>query len=71
MIHTKICYAKLVYSFPLTQKEEPVLGKVILWISAIVFVPYGLLCLFNPALPAGYAGLTMGSGDALVEIGAM
>jgi hypothetical protein len=48
-----------------------VLGKVILWISAIVFIPYGLLCLFNPALPAGYAGLTMTSGDAFVEIGAM
>jgi hypothetical protein len=48
-----------------------VLGKVILWISAVVFIPYGLLCLFDPALPAGYAGLTMHSGDAFVEIGAM
>jgi len=51
--------------------EQRMLGKVILWISAIVFIPYGLLCLFNPALPAGYAGLTIGSGDAFVEIGAM
>ena len=47
------------------------LGKVILWISAIVFIPYGLLCLFNPALPAGYASLTIASGDAYAEIGAM
>jgi hypothetical protein len=52
-------------------KENTVLGKVILWISAIVFIPYGLLCLFDPALPAGYAGLTMGSGDAFAETGAM
>jgi hypothetical protein len=48
-----------------------VLGKVILWISAIVFIPYGLLCLFDPALPAGYAGLVLGSGDAFAEMGAM
>lgn len=47
------------------------LGKVILWISALVFVVYGLMCLFSPALPAGYAGLTMNTGDAFVEIGAM
>lgn len=47
------------------------LGKVILWISALIFVVYGLMCLFSPALPAGYAGLTMDTGDAFVEIGAM
>ncbi len=47
------------------------LGKAILWISAIVFIPYGLLCVFDPALPAGYAGLVMSSGDAFVEVGAM
>ena len=58
-------------AFTFTHGESAVLGKVILWVSAIVFIPYGLLCLFDPALPAGYAGLTMGSGDAFVEIGAM
>ncbi len=58
-------------AFALICMEKLVLGKVILWISAIVFIPYGLLCLLDPALPAGYAGLTMGSGDAFVEIGAM
>jgi len=47
------------------------LGKFVLWISAIVFVAYGLLCLFSPALPAGYAGLEFVTGDALPEIGAM
>lgn len=47
------------------------LGKVILWVSAVVFITYGLLCLFNPALPAGYAGLTLRSGDAFAEMGAM
>jgi hypothetical protein len=48
-----------------------VLGKVILWISALIFIVYGLMCLFSPALPTNYAGLTMNSGDAFVEIGAM
>jgi hypothetical protein len=48
-----------------------VLGKVILWASALMFVTYGLTCLFSPQLPAGYAGLTMNTGDAFVEIGAM
>ncbi len=47
------------------------LGKIILWISAIVFIAYGLACFFSPALPAGYAGLEMTNGDAFAEIGAM
>jgi len=47
------------------------LGKFILWLSAVVFIAYGLVCLFAPALPAGYAGLEFFSGDALPEIGAM
>jgi len=47
------------------------LGKFILWISAAIFISYGLVCFFSPAVPAGYAGLDMTSGDALVEIGAM
>jgi hypothetical protein len=48
-----------------------VLGKIVLWISAIVFISYGLACLASPALPAGYAGLSMTNGDAFAEIGAM
>lgn len=47
------------------------LGKFVLWLSAIVFMAYGLFCLFSPALPAGYAGLEFATGDALPEIGAM
>lgn len=47
------------------------LGKVILWISAIGFIAYGLACLVSPALPTEYAGLGMNTGDAYVEIGAM
>jgi hypothetical protein len=47
------------------------LGKIILWVSAIVFIAYGLACLVSPAIPAGYAGLVIGTGDAFAEIGAM
>ena len=47
------------------------LGKIILWISAIIFISYGLTCLYSPDIPAGYAGLSMTNGDAFVEIGAM
>ena len=47
------------------------LGKIILWISGVVFIAYGLACFFAPALPAGYAGLDMTNGDAFAEIGAM
>jgi hypothetical protein len=52
-------------------KENNVLGKVLLWVSAIGFIAYGVMCLFSPALPTGYTGLSMNSGDALVEICAM
>lgn len=47
------------------------LGKFILWLSASMFIAYGLACLFSPALPAGYAGLQFVSSDAVPEIGAM
>ena len=47
------------------------LGKIILWISAIAFTSYGLVCFFNPQAPAGFAGLVMTNGDAYAEIGAM
>ncbi|MEH6581574.1 MAG: DUF4345 family protein [Halioglobus sp.] len=46
-------------------------GKIILWISAIIFISYGLTCLYSPDIPAAYAGLSMTNGDAFVEIGAM
>ena len=47
------------------------LGKIILWVSAITFISYGLACFFAPGLPAGYAGLVISNGDAFSEIGAM
>ncbi len=47
------------------------LGKIILWLSAVMFIGYGLACFFSPGLPAGYAGLVMSTGDAFSEIGAM
>ena len=47
------------------------LGKILLWVSAIVFIAYGVACLISPELPADYAGLAMNSGDAFAEIGAM
>ena len=47
------------------------LGKIVLWISTITFISYGLVCLISPAVPAGYAGLEMISGDGYAEIGAM
>ena len=34
-----------------------VLAKIVLWISAIAFIGYGLVCLVSPDIPAGYAGL--------------
>ena len=46
-------------------------GKIILWLSAIIFIVYGLACLFSPELPAGYAGLGILTGDGYAEIGAM
>ena len=47
------------------------LGKVILWVSALAFIPYGLLCLFSPTVPADFAGLAIISGDGFAEMGAM
>jgi Domain of unknown function (DUF4345) len=47
------------------------LGKFVLWLSAILFIGYGLACLVSPGLPAGYAGLALTNGDALAEMGAM
>ena len=47
------------------------LGKIILWLSAIVLIAYGLVSFFAPSVPAGYAGMALNSGDAFAEIGAM
>lgn len=47
------------------------LGKIVLWLSALIFGSYGIACLISPELPAGYAGLTITNGDAFAEMGAM
>lgn len=47
------------------------LGKTVLGISALAFIGYGLISLFSPAIPAGFAGLLMSNGDAYAEIGGM
>ena len=46
-------------------------GKIILWLSAMIFIAYGLVCLIAPELPADYAGLGILTGDGYAEIGAM
>jgi hypothetical protein len=53
------------------RSDAAMLGKIILWISAISFIGYGLACFYSPELPAGNAGLTMGNADAVAEIRAM
>jgi hypothetical protein len=47
------------------------LGKFILWVAAVVFTAYGLVCFFDPSVAAGFAGLAMTNGNAVAEIGAM
>ena len=47
------------------------LGKIVLGVSALVFMAYGLVSLLYPVIPSGLAGLEMSNGDAFAEIGAM
>ena len=47
------------------------LGKCVLWVSALVFISYGLVSLLAPSVPAGFAGLIISNGNAYAEIGAM
>lgn len=46
-------------------------GKLILWVSALVFTGYGMVSLVAPSVPAGYAGLVISNGNAFAEIAAM
>jgi hypothetical protein len=55
----------------MNMENKSVLGKVVLWISAVIFISYGLTCLFSPDVPAQYAGLNMTNGNAIAEVGAM
>lgn len=47
------------------------LGKIVLWAAGLIFISYGAACFLSPELPANYAGLSIGSGDAYAEMGAM
>jgi len=47
------------------------LGKFVLWLSAVSFVGYGIACLISPEYPAGLAGLQIVNGDGYSEMGAM
>lgn len=47
------------------------LGKVVLWLSTLIFGAYGIACMVSPELPANYAGLAITNGDAFAEMGAM
>lgn len=50
---------------------ENTLGKGLLWISATIFIAYGLFGFFNPNIPADFGGLQMLNGNGYAEIGAM
>lgn len=43
---------------------------MVLWISGLVFISYGVVSLFDPAVPAGFAGLIISNGNAYAEIAA-
>ncbi|MBU2097736.1 MAG: DUF4345 domain-containing protein [Gammaproteobacteria bacterium] len=47
------------------------LGKIILWVSALVFIAYGLVSLVSPAIPAAFAGLIISNGNAYAEMSSM
>lgn len=47
------------------------LGKLVLWISALVLILYGLVSLVDPTIPAGLAGLVIENGDGYAEIASM
>lgn len=47
------------------------MGKLLLWISGLVFASYGAACFLSPELPAQLAGLSIDSGDGYTEMGAM
>ena len=44
------------------------LGKIVLWFTAAMFIVYGVVCFFSPELPANYAGLVIASGDGYAEV---
>lgn len=46
-------------------------GRFLLGASALIFMAYGAICLFDPTIPTGITGLTATSGDAVAEVSGM
>lgn len=46
-------------------------GRILLIAVGLAFTPYGLLCLVDPELPAGYAGMALPDASARTEVAAM
>tara|TARA_B100000900_G_scaffold404748_1_gene413500 strand:- start:1641 stop:2039 length:399 start_codon:yes stop_codon:yes gene_type:complete len=46
-------------------------GRILLGASALIFIAYGTVCLFDPNVPAGFTGLEVPTGDAFAEVAGM
>ncbi|MCH2186489.1 DUF4345 family protein [Myxococcota bacterium] len=47
------------------------LGSAWLGINGVVFLGYGVVCLFTPSMPADYAGIALSTSSGETEIRAM
>ena len=47
------------------------LSKAVLWVTGIVFFGYGVVCFFDPQIPATYSGLGFTNADSRIETAAM
>ncbi len=45
--------------------------RAFLWLSALVWLPYGLFCFFQPGFLAGAAGVAANSATGTIELRAM
>jgi hypothetical protein len=46
-------------------------ARIWLGLNGLLFLVYGLVCLLDPAVPAGYAGMTLPGASARTEVAAM
>jgi hypothetical protein len=46
-------------------------AKVLLALNGLMFLGYGVVCLIDPSLPAGYAGMELPNASAANEVAAM
>lgn len=47
------------------------MSKILLWVIAGAYFLYGAMCLYDPNIQANFAGFTLNSGDAVLEVGAI